>query len=64
MPKTYGAHETQFILNLKEYFKRERANGGPLIPINALNEVILFLILNFITQHKIEKKKCYYAIKF
>lgn len=33
----------QFILNLLAYFFKEKDNGGPLLPTNAVHEVIIII---------------------
>lgn len=31
--------EQQFVIKLKEYFEKERDNGGPLLPLTSIQEV-------------------------
>lgn len=56
MPRHFGNRERQLIVNLKDYFRRERDNKGPLLPLHAVNErVANALQISMATVHAVGK---------
>lgn len=44
MPKALSKQSKMLVASLIDYFTKERNNGGPLLPINAINEVSISYI--------------------